>query len=227
MTPESVVAPDEVEQVSGRSMLVKRLKPLPVEAVVRGYLAGSRLEGVPAAAARSAASRCRRAAERQPAARSRSSRRPPRREPGEHDENITFAQTRELIGAELAEQRARHRDPPLPRGSRLRADTRHHHRRHQVRVRPRRRRHADADGRGADARFVALLAARVAIAKGVNPPSYDKQFLRDWLEQVQVNGKEWNKKAPAPPMPFAVVEATRSRYFDASRRLADGESLMR
>ena len=59
--PASVVAADERAQVAGRSMLVKRLKPLPVEAVVRGYLAGSGWAEYQRAAARSAACRCRRA----------------------------------------------------------------------------------------------------------------------------------------------------------------------
>ncbi|HSB25452.1 MAG TPA: phosphoribosylaminoimidazolesuccinocarboxamide synthase, partial [Burkholderiaceae bacterium] len=49
--------------------------------------------------------------------------------------------------------------------------------------------------------------------------SYDKQYLRDWLEQVRVDGKRWNKKAPAPQLPGDVIQATRDRYLDAERRL--------
>jgi len=56
-------------------------------------------------------------------------------------------------------------------------------------------------------------------AEGINPPSYDKQFVRDWLEQVLVDGKPWDKRAPAPPLPAAVVDATVARYREALDRL--------
>ena len=133
-------------------------KPLPVEAVVRGYLAGSgwaeyqrsgTVCGVPLPAGLVNASRL---AEPifTPATKA---------EAGAHDENIGFAQMEQIVGAELA---ARVREVSLRlyrEAAALRAAARHHHRRHQVRVRPGRGRHADADGRGADARLVALLAA--------------------------------------------------------------------
>ena len=54
---------------------------------------------------------------------------------------------------------------------------------------------------------------------GENPPSYDKQYLRDWLEQAQVDGRPWNKQAPAPVLPVAVVAATAARYAEAARVL--------
>jgi phosphoribosylaminoimidazole-succinocarboxamide synthase len=50
---------------------------------------------------------------------------------------------------------------------------------------------------------------------GINPPSYDKQFLRDWLESVQVDGAAWNKRAPAPAIPNSIAEATANRYRSA------------
>ena len=58
-----------------------------------------------------------------------------------------------------------------------------------------------------------------ALAKGENPPSYDKQFLRDWLEQAKVNGKPWDKTAPAPRLPQEVIEKTAAKYREALQRL--------
>ena len=55
--------------------------------------------------------------------------------------------------------------------------------------------------------------------EGVNPPSFDKQYLRDWLEQARVDGKPWNKTAPAPALPPEVVAATAERYATAARLL--------
>nr|HPR43329.1 phosphoribosylaminoimidazolesuccinocarboxamide synthase [Ottowia sp.] len=99
--PESVVAPDEVAQVQGRSMLVRRLKPIPVEAVVRGYLAGSGWKEY-----RESQSVCGVAL---PPGLKNAGRLPhsiytpaAKAAVGEHDENITFERTVEMIGAELA-----------------------------------------------------------------------------------------------------------------------------
>ena len=58
-----------------------------------------------------------------------------------------------------------------------------------------------------------------ALAKGENPPSYDKQFVRDWLEQAQVNGKPWDKTAPSPRLPQAVIEKTAAKDREALERL--------
>ena len=58
-----------------------------------------------------------------------------------------------------------------------------------------------------------------ALAKGENPPSYDKQFVRDWLEQAKVNGKLWDKTAPAPRLPQEVIEKTAAKYREALQRL--------
>jgi phosphoribosylaminoimidazole-succinocarboxamide synthase len=55
--------------------------------------------------------------------------------------------------------------------------------------------------------------------EGTNPPSYDKQFVRDWLEQVRIDGQPWNKRAPAPALPTAVIDQTASRYREALDRL--------
>jgi phosphoribosylaminoimidazole-succinocarboxamide synthase len=55
--------------------------------------------------------------------------------------------------------------------------------------------------------------------EGINPPSFDKQFLRDWLESVRVDGQPWNKKAPAPALPDDVVRQTGAKYAEALRIL--------
>jgi phosphoribosylaminoimidazole-succinocarboxamide synthase len=210
--PESVVAPDEVEQVRGRAMLVKRLRPLPIEAVVRGYLAGSGWKeyehagavcGVPLPAGLKNASRLPEPIFT-PATKAAL---------GEHDENISFEQAAQAIGADLA---ARIRDTAirlyreaadyaLTRGIII-ADTKFEF-------------GLDADGTLTlmdeiltpdSSRFWPVDGWR----EGANPPSYDKQFVRDWLER-----QPWNKKAPAPALPPDVVAATAAKYREAFERL--------
>jgi phosphoribosylaminoimidazole-succinocarboxamide synthase len=215
--PLTVVAPDEVEQVRGRSMLVKRLQPIPVEAVVRGYLAGSGWKeyqqtqsvcGVPLPAGLRQASRLP-APIFTPAAKAAV---------GEHDENITFDDMVARIGGALAEQ--------------IRA----------VSLRLYQAASEYAATRGiliADTKFefgldhdgTLTLMDEVLTpdssrywpaeswAEGSNPPSFDKQFLRDWLEHAQVNGRPWNKTAPAPKLPPEVIEQTAAKYREALRRL--------
>ena len=58
-----------------------------------------------------------------------------------------------------------------------------------------------------------------ALASGSNPPSFDKQFVRDWLEQAMVDGKPWNKTAPAPRLPQEVIAKTSAKYREALARL--------
>jgi phosphoribosylaminoimidazole-succinocarboxamide synthase len=209
--PESVVAPDEVDQVAGRSMLVKRLKPLPVEAVVRGYLAGSGWKeyqqtgevcGVPLPAGLQNASRLPEPIFT-PATKA---------EMGDHDENISYDRMAEIIGADLAAQVRRTAialykeaaDYALSRGIII-ADTKFEF-------------GLDADGKLTlmdeiltpdSSRFWPLQTYR----EGGNPPSYDKQYLRDWLEGVRVGGVPWNKQFPAPQIPNEVIKQTASRYF--------------
>ena len=209
-TPEGVVAADEVAQVTGRSMLVKRLRPLPVEAVVRGYLAGSgwkeyqhngQVCGVALPLGLQNASRLPQAIFT-PATKAAM---------GDHDENISFARMVEIIGAELA---GRVRDISL----KLYAEAA-----------------AYALTRGiiiADTKFEFGLdsAGRLTLMdeiltpdssrfwplesyqEGSNPPSYDKQFLRDWLEGADVDGKAWNKQAPAPAIPEGIAAYTSENY---------------
>jgi len=215
--PQSVVAADERAQVRGRSMLVKRLKPLPVEAVVRGHLAGSGWQEYQASGTVCGA--------RLPSGLKRASKLPEpiftpatKAEAGEHDENITFERMAQTLGADLAE-RVRavslhlYRDAAafaLTKGIII-ADTKFEF-------------GLDADGTLTlmdevltpdSSRYWPLESYR----EGDNPPSYDKQFVRDWLESVRVNGAPWNKKAPAPSLPADVIEKTAAKYREALRRL--------
>ncbi|MBK8071910.1 MAG: phosphoribosylaminoimidazolesuccinocarboxamide synthase [Ramlibacter sp.] len=215
--PASVVTPEEAAQIRGRAMLVQRLKPIPVEAVVRGYLAGSGWKeyqegqavcGVKLPAGLRNASKLP-APIYTPAAKA---------EAGEHDENITFDKTVEIVGADLA---ARIRDISIAiykaasefaatKGIII-ADTKFEF--------------------GLDEQGTLVLMDEVltpdssrywpaeSYAPGSNPPSYDKQFLRDWLEAAQVNGKPWDKTPPAPRLPREVIENTAARYREAMQRL--------
>ncbi len=215
--PESVVTPAEVPQVVGRSMLVKRLKPLPVEAVVRGYLAGSGWKeyqenqavcGVPLPAGLKNASKLPEPIYT-PAAKAAV---------GEHDENITFEQTVRMIGLDLA--------------TRIRA----------ISIQLYQAASAIAAQKGiiiADTKFEFGLDADGTLTlmdevltpdssrfwpaesyqEGINPPSFDKQFVRDWLEQVRIDGKPWSKTPPAPRVPDAVIARTAAKYQEALARL--------
>jgi phosphoribosylaminoimidazole-succinocarboxamide synthase len=215
--PESVVAPDEVEQVEERSMLVKRLRPIPIEAVVRGYLAGSGWKEYQGSGAVCGVEL--------PAGLRNASKLPEpiftpatKAEVGEHDENISFEQTTQSIGRDLAE-RVRDTairlyreaaDFALTKGIII-ADTKFEF---------------GLDEHGTltlmdevltpdSSRFWPIEGYR----EGANPPSYDKQFVRDWLEQAQVGGAPWNKKAPAPALPADVIARTSAKYHEALTRL--------
>jgi phosphoribosylaminoimidazole-succinocarboxamide synthase len=215
--PESVVAPDEVAQVQGRSMLVKRLTPLPVEAVVRGYLAGSgwkeyqhngQVCGVVLPPGLKNASRL-----PQPIFTPAT-----KAEMGEHDENIGFDRMGEIIGAELA-QRVRDisirlyqeaATYALTRGIII-ADTKFEFGLDQAGTLVLMDEILTPDS----SRFWPLASHQA----GTNPPSYDKQFLRDWLESVTIDGKPWDKRAPAPEMPQSIIKNTASRYSDAASKI--------
>ena len=217
--PESVVRADEVPQVTGRAMLVKRLQPIPIEAVVRGYLAGSGWQeyqasqsvcGVPLPKGLQNASRLPESIFT-PAAKAAM---------GEHDENITFKQTVERIGAPLAEKirtisialYETARDVAAAKGIII-ADTKFEF--------------------GLDPNGNLVLMDEVltpdssrywpsdSYQAGVNPPSYDKQFLRDWLETANVQGKPWSKSPPAPHLPEDVIAQTAAKYQEAWGRLKD------
>ena len=215
--PESAVTADEVAQVRGRSMLVKRLRPLPVEAVVRGYLAGSGWKeyqasqsvcGVPLPAGLKNASKLPHPIYT-PAAKAAA---------GEHDENISFERTVDMVGLDLA---TRIRDISialyqagaaiaLAKGIII-ADTKFEF--------------------GLDPQGALVLMDEVltpdssrfwpveSYLEGSNPPSYDKQFVRDWLEQVRIGGQTWDKRPPAPRIPLEVIQKTAAKYQEALQRL--------
>jgi phosphoribosylaminoimidazole-succinocarboxamide synthase len=215
--PESVVSDAEKPFVTQRSMLVRRLKPIPVEAVVRGYLAGSGWKeyqesqsvcGVPLPAGLKNASRMPEPIFT-PAAKA---------EMGEHDENISFEQTVAMIGQDLAERirsisialyEAAY-DIAAAKGI-LIADTKFEF--------------------GLSPEGTLVLMDEVltpdssrywpadAYREGVNPPSFDKQYLRDWLDTAQVGGEPWNKTAPAPVLPQEVISLTADKYQEAWARL--------
>lgn len=209
---EDVVSAAERNQVAGRGIVVKRLKALPVEAIVRGYLVGSGWSdyqktgtvcGIPL-----------------PQGLKQAAKLP---EPlftpstkaavGEHDENIDFKQCEALLGADMA---ARVRDAAialyisaadyaLQRGIII-ADTKFEF-------------GLDENGTLAlidealtpdSSRFWPLDQYTV----GGNPPSFDKQYVRDWLTE-----SGWNKKSPGPELPADVVQKTAEKYAEALRRL--------
>jgi phosphoribosylaminoimidazole-succinocarboxamide synthase len=211
--PESVVTADEREQVRDRAVVALRLKPLPVEAVVRGYLIGSGWKdyqrdqaicGVPLPKGLRQASKLAQSIFT-PAAKA---------ELGEHDENITYQQVEHLIGSELA---AMMRESSLAlyeaaaayaasRGI-LIADTKFEF-------------GIDTEGRMRlmdevltpdSSRYWPADQWR----EGISPPSFDKQYVRDWLETVP----SWQKTAPAPALPVEVIEQTAARYREALVRL--------
>ncbi|WP_227106273.1 phosphoribosylaminoimidazolesuccinocarboxamide synthase [Chromobacterium rhizoryzae] len=210
--PEDVVSAADLPQVTGRAVVAKRLKPVPIEAVVRGYLAGSgwkeyRQSGTVCGLALPAGLR---EADKLP-------------EPiftpstkaavGDHDENISYQRCEEIVGAELA---AQVRDTAIKlyraaaefaasRGIII-CDTKFEF--------------------GLDENGVLTLMDEAltpdssrfwpadSYAPGGNPPSFDKQFVRDWLE-----ASGWNKQVPAPTVPLEVREKTAAKYKEALDRL--------
>ena len=216
IAPESLVAPAELEQVRGRAVVAKKLKGLPVEAVVRGYVIGSgwkdyqatgEICGVKLPAGLQQAQKL---AEPifTPATKA---------EAGEHDENISFARAAQIIGqARVEEVRAvslqlyrAASDYAATRGIII-ADTKFEF-------------GLDDDGTltlmdevltADSSRFWPADEYRV----GISPPSFDKQFVRDYLETLT-----WNKQAPAPPLPPEVVARTAAKYREALKRLTGAD----
>ena len=219
--PESVVTAAETAQVIGRSMLVKRLRPLPVEAVVRGYLAGSGWSEYQASK-----SVCGVAL---PAGLKNASKLPApiftpatKADMGEHDENISFARMCDIIGAPLAKHvrdasialYTRAADYALTKGIII-ADTKFEFGldEHDTLTL------MDEVLTPDSSRYWPIEGYEAAFAAGKNPPSYDKQYLRDWLETATMNGKPWGKTAPAPAMPQHVIDETTAKYREALTRL--------
>ena len=211
--PNSVVTnPVEQAQLGSRAVVVKKLKALPIEAIVRGYLVGSGWKEYKAKGTVCGISL--------PAGLQEASKLPvPLFTPsskaavGEHDENITLQQTADLIGKDMAAQvekvaialYTKAAEYALTRGIII-ADTKFEF--------------------GLDAHGVLHVMDEVltpdssrfwpadSYAVGSNPPSYDKQFVRDWLESTG-----WNKTAPAPALPADVAQKTSEKYMEAFERL--------
>jgi phosphoribosylaminoimidazole-succinocarboxamide synthase len=214
--PLSAVSESEREFVVGRSMLVKRLKPLPVEAVVRGYLVGSgwieyqQTQTVCGLQLEKGLKNAQRLHSPifTPAAKAAV---------GEHDENISFETVIATIGEPLALQMRAVSIQLYEAASRIAAtkgiiiaDTKFEF---------------GLDDNGTltlmdevltpdSSRFWPAAGYDAAFAAGANPPSYDKQFLRDWLES-QVQQGLWDKTAPAPALPDDVIAATAAKYQEA------------
>lgn len=212
IAPDRVVAEEERSQIEGRAVVVKRMKPLPIEAVVRGYLDGSGwaeycskgtvcgiplLRGLPRAAAL-------------PEPIFTPSTKAPA---GAHDEYISFKAVEALIGSALA---VRVRDAALAlyreaskyafeRGVII-ADTKFEF---------------GVDGAGKLYLIDEVLTpdssrfwARETYASGQTPESFDKQFVRDWLQSIH-----FNKRPPAPVVPAEIITKTSSKYYEALSRL--------
>ena len=207
--------PAERKQVEGRSVIVKKLKPLPVEAVVRGYLVGSGWKEYQTSGTVSGI--------RLPAGLKQADRLPEpiftpstKAEAGQHDENIGFETVVKMLGKEMAEKVKNaslkiYKECAayaLTRGIII-ADTKFEF--------------------GLDETGTLTLIDEVltpdssrfwpadSYQPGANPPSYDKQYVRDYLETLN-----WNKKPPAPKLPPEVIARTAEKYREALTKLTGG-----
>ena len=224
--PETVVTAAEREQVSGRSLVVKRLQPLPIEAVVRGYLIGSGWKDYQQTGAVCGI--------KLPAGLQLAARLPEpiftpatKAEQGDHDENISFEQAQINCGAVLstvlqgtgkngAQIATEARDAALALYTQaaayaltrdiIIADTKF-----EFGVDKQGVLHLIDEALTPDSsRFWPKDAWKL----GSNPPSYDKQYVRDHLETL-----DWNKKAPGPRLPDEVIARTSAKYREACEQL--------
>ncbi len=223
--PETVVAPGERDQVRGRALVVKRLQPLPIEAVVRGYVIGSGWKEYQQTGAICGIAL--------PAGLKQAARLPApiftpasKAEAGDHDENISFTQAQARCAAAL----------PGHDGEALAAQAR------DAALALYSEAAAYAAGRGiiiADTKFefgidragkLHLIDEALtpdssrfwpadSYREGISPPSFDKQYVRDYLETL-----DWNKTAPGPKLPAEVIERTAGKYREVFERLT-GETL--
>ena len=213
IAPESVVkGAAEQAQVKGRAFVTKKLKPLPIEAIVRGYLVGSGWKDYQRTGAVCGIKLADglREAQKLPEPLFTPS---TKAAVGDHDENISYAQAVELLGVDMAGQV---RDATLSlyieaadyaatRGIII-ADTKF-----EFGVDEAGKLYLIDEALTPDSsRFWPADQYQV----GSNPPSFDKQFVRDWLES-----SGWNKRAPAPRIPQDVLEKTAAKYHEAQQRL--------
>ena len=224
--PESVVAPDEREQVRGRSLVVKRLTPLPIEAVVRGYVIGSGWSDYRATGAICGI--------KLPAGLKQAAKLPApiftpasKADVGDHDENISFEDAQTRCAAALSGQLA----GTGRNGAQLAAQAR------EAALALYSEAANYAAGRGiliADTKFEFGIDAAGTLhlidealtpdssrfwpadsyREGTSPPSYDKQYVRDYLETL-----DWGKTAPGPHLPADVIARTAAKYREAYERL--------
>jgi len=212
IAPESVVAPDERDQVAGRAMVVRKFKPLMIEAVVRGYLIGSgwkdyQKTGMVCGIKLPAGLK---EAEKLPEVIFTPATKAPA---GEHDENIAYAEAEKIVGAELA-AKVRAVSIELYTEAAAYASTK------GIII---------ADSKfefGTDDAGKLYLIDEVMTPDssrfwpadqyrtGASPPSFDKQFVRNWLET-----QPWDKKHPAPKLPADVLARTSEKYREALRLL--------
>jgi len=212
--PETVVkGEDECAQVRNRAVVVRRLKPLPIEAVARGFLIGSGWKDYQASGAVCGIAL--------PAGLKLAQQLPEpiftpatKAEQGEHDENIDFASVEKLLGTDLARQV---RDITI----RLYREASAFARVHGIIIADTKFEFGqDQNGRlylidevltPDSSRFWPVDQYKV----GISPPSFDKQFVRDYLETL-----DWNKQAPGPRLPAEIIEKTSAKYREALVRLA-------
>ena len=205
IAPESVVKDHEIPLIKDRSVVVKRLQPLPVEAIVRGYLIGSGWKDYQSSGSVSGITLPKNLQQAEKLAQ-------PIFTPstkaavGDHDENISFDQMANVIGEDRAKNIKEKsieiynfaRDYALDRGIII-ADTKFEF---------------GLDNQGDLILMDEILtpdSSRFWDADlykiGTSPQSFDKQFLRDWLEAI-----DWNKQPPPPPLPSDVIEMTKQKY---------------
>lgn len=210
--PESLVAPEERDQVRGRAIVVKKFKAIPIEAIVRGYIIGTGWKDYQQTGAICGI--------KLPAGLKEAQKLPEviftpstKADVGEHDQNISFEKMKELVGADVADK-VRHLAITLYKEAAefaatkgiLIADTKFEF-------------GMDDDGRiylideiltPDSSRFWPASSYEV----GMSPPSFDKQYVRDWL-----SAQPWDKTAPAPRLPDEVAQKTTEKYNEALRLL--------
>jgi phosphoribosylaminoimidazole-succinocarboxamide synthase len=212
VAPESVVAPEERAQVAGRAMVVRKLKPLMIEAVVRGYIIGSGWKdyqktgtvcGIKLPAGL-------KEAEKLPEVIFTPATKAPA---GQHDENISFMEAEKIVGAGLA---AKVRAISIQ----LYSEAAGYARTRGIIIADTKFEFGTDDEGGLvlideiltpdSSRFWPAAEYRI----GTSPPSYDKQIVRNWLES-----QPWNKKPPAPVLPADVLKKTSEKYQEVLRLL--------
>lgn len=214
IAPESVVEADEIDQVKGRAVVAMKLKPIPIECVVRGYIIGGGWKDYQATGKVCGIELPTGLKQAQklpepiftPAAKAGV---------GTHDENISFEKAVEMVGEDVATQIRDYSvklyklasEFALTKGIII-ADTKFEF--------------------GLDENGTVRLMDEVLTPdssrfwpadqyqEGISPPSFDKQFMRDWLET-----QPWNKTAPAPRAPEEILEKTSLKYREALKRIAD------